>query len=203
MKWRLRLIAGGMVLLVPLVSNADYKNVRSVDYFNRQLTRAKYPLVVAAFFDRDKKQMSKEDVKQAKEFRSMVRSVAKKDRYDDADVLFLTVNISKGDTARLLERYGITAVPTTMLFFKGAPYKDVRKVGYLTPYSLEDFVEDNFGDVINDILHAKAEERARRAYYRSLYAPYWGYWGWGAPYYYGYPYYYGGPHVRFGVGVGW
>ena len=190
-------------------TSGKYKNIKSESSLSKILRNPRYNLAIALFYDagkirRDMDPDTREAIEMNRAAKNMFKSASKMFTYNDADLIFLAINTRKRKTVGMDRSYGITEVPTFMLFKDGVPYKDstgrvVAKTGFFERPALEKFINTHFKDFIEKNRKRNAEIRRRKAEERSFY---WG-WGWGYPYYggygypyYGYPYYWGYPYYR-------
>ena len=167
---------------------------------------AKYRYAVVLFYQRDKQTRRDERMRgQISDLETMTTSLSKSPRYKEAKLPFLRVNVAKADLDQLAQKYGVTQMPTFMLFSGGEEVREGRNIARLTGFvsrtQLEAFIDKHLKDQIEDTIEQKAEARKRRlerARIRAYYYPYGygGYYGW--PYHYGY----GWPYYGYGFGYG-
>lgn len=199
----------GVVGLCVALGTISYeKTVNSRTDFSKELR--KYPRAVVMFYESrfDTKEERKEYSKNFKDALRAFSSVSKMPRYKDASIAFLRIDVDKKEVAALAGRYGVDALPTSMLFVNGRPLATqqgvvVRRTGFLEKEDLIQLVERYYGKDINSILKelARLRQREREERAQSGWSPYF-YWGYGGGYPYGYPYYYYQPGPSFGFSFG-
>lgn len=118
--------------------------------------------------------------------KDVFESLGNRGRYEDAEIVFIKVNIDKRNLVSLAEEYGITEYPSFILFDEdevisnsyGSP---IMLTGFVSRSELKKFIEDNLESRIGEILKQKDELTKRRREELSV--------SW-VPYYYPYDYYY-------------
>lgn len=205
------LISVFIILTVTVLHSlfAKYKRISSQRTFDS--TIVKNDLNVVMLYEKSKeirkdKKIRKKVERQERTFKEL----SKKIRYKDAELAFVSVNVSKRDLDVLAKDLGVTTFPTFVLYNDGKSVKNAvgqvaQLTGFATRRQLQDFIEDNFSSEIDEIVAEKAEIRKRRReearYYYPYYSPYYG--SWWSPYSYYYPYYYGYPYFGVGFGFGY
>jgi len=196
-----------LVVSLGFLSNSfgEYQNVKSEKRFLRTVRNPKFNLSIALFYDVVRKRVKDPAQRQAMEIankrnratKDMFKEASKIFRYDDADLIFLAINIGKKRSEDIAATYGVRDVPTFILFKDGLPYKDasgqiIKITGHLERPQLEKFIDNYFSKSIEKNRKRNQEIRKIKIQ-QSLARPYWGwggYWGWGYPYGgWGYPYY--------------
>lgn len=173
-------------------------DIKSVKGFERYITSRKRVRVAVLFYTSDGPELEA----MARMFDRLDHS----DRYHEAGVRFVTVNLDRGDLNQLVTDFQLSniAIPQVIFFKDGFELaRENRMQGFLDESAMRKMIEETWGDEIDRILQEKEEERERRAMQWLYYGyPYWyGYPYYGYPgYYYGYPY--GGYGPRFGIGFG-
>lgn len=176
---------------------AKHTSAKTERKFNRMIKNPKYNLAIALFYESEKR-MRRENpelYRKLKNLKSMFKDASKVFKYEDADLLFMTINLARPKNQGLQSRYNIASTPVFMLFKDGYPYKDkagnaLILEGSPTRPQLQAFIDKNFEEDIeknrrrNQEIRQKRIEQARaRAYYWGWGYPYggWGYGGWGRP----------------------
>jgi len=194
---------------------ATHTSVKAQRKFNRMIRNPKYNLAIVLFYASAKRMRkeNKELYEKLQSLKSMFKNTSKVFKYDDADLLFMTVNLARKKNQDLQEMYKIQATPVCMLFKDGYPYKDkAGKLQYLGGFpkrpQLQALINRNFQEDIernrkrNKEIREKRIEQARaRAYYWGGYGG-WGYGGWGYGGYWGRPWGWGG-YGGWGYGGSW
>jgi len=156
----------------------------------------KYRYAVAMFYYRDK-QMRKEGMlrEEVDELKRMFRAVSREQRYENARVAFLRVNLAWRGADEIAEQFQVTAdnIPTFMLIKNGDAERDISGkpftlTGYATRDALVKFIDKKWHDQLIDEAERIEDERERRTEESRVYWsynpwPYYGY-GWGP---WGYP----------------
>lgn len=165
--------------------------VKSTKDFNRVLD--KHALVVALFYKNDRDTRKNKELNRKIELlEDTVKRIAERDRYKDARIAFVRINIIGDDLESLAQSYDVETMPTFMIFKHGGVVRGGITTGFIDARELRLFIDQHIGRTINAFVQAEAERRRRK--HRRTYT----YVGFGAyPGYYGYPYYGG---VGFGFG---
>jgi len=209
---------------------AKFTMVNNEKKFCRILNKPEYNLAVVMFYDSGKLQKKSNPhlYCMIRNMKEMFRGTSKVFRYNDADVMFMTVNVSQrkkrtkkfrnncnsGCRVRcscigeygFKQQYGIGAQPKFMLFRNGQPHKDIggniaSLTGSITRSQLEKLIDSNFSRLIEQNRKRNAEKR-QRCIERNMAA--WAAWGpyWGPGW--GWGGYWGGcGWGGFGLGSGW
>jgi hypothetical protein len=158
----------------------------------------KNELAVVLFYRKDK-EIKQDDVlyNQVVSLERMFSSTSRTPSYREAEIQFLTINVTKEKLIDLAQDFGVTSIPSFILFKDGVPVRKngtiVRLDGFIDRERLINFIDSHFETRVKDIIKEKAEARKRAAEERRYWyysRPYWDWgWGWGYPYYWGWPYY--------------
>jgi len=179
-------------------------DIRSESKLNHVLK--KYDLAVVLFYktDRDTRKNS-ELTSNIAELERMFKRVSDDDRYKDAKIMFVRVNVASDEAERLAEEYDVSTLPSFILFKDGLVVRDggrngsiAMKNGFIRAHALQLFIDQYLGETINTYVQINAERKRRHERTHRTYT-YFGYGYGGYPYYgyYGSPYY--GGSVGFGV----
>jgi len=189
---------------------ARHESIKSERRFNRMLRNPRYNLAIILFYESEKRMRrdNRDLYQKIQNLKEMFKSTSKVFRYDDADVLFMTVNLTRPKNEDLRSAYNIGSTPVFMLFKDGYPYKDnsgnkAILQGFAIRPQLQKFIDRNFCEAIaknrtrnRRIREKRMEEAQTRAYYWGPGWGGWGYGGWGPGFgwggYAGYGWGYGG-----------
>lgn len=199
----------GIIGLCAVLGSITYeKTVKSRTDFASEIQ--KFSRAVVIFYESrfDTKEERKNYSKKFKEARRSFDSVSKMNRYKDASIAFLRVDVDKKELDGLTKRYGVGELPTYMLFLDGKPLTtqqgvSVKRAGFLEKDDIIKLIERHYGKDINSVLKevSRLRQRASEERGQSGWSPYF-YWGYGGGYPYGYPYYYYQPGPSFGFSFG-
>lgn len=125
-------------------------------------TISKGSMVVALFYDDAQGNKNMRD--QNKGLLRMYEDVSGYQPYDDADIIFLKVNIGRKDLADLARLYGVTAMPTFIFFNNGRRLVDVNRsaielAGFVSRPDLQSFIDVRFGSQIKQYVANKEKRR--------------------------------------------
>ncbi|MFC1842285.1 hypothetical protein ACFLYU_01370 [Candidatus Dependentiae bacterium] len=163
-------------------------NVKSQDRFYKIISKPRYNLAIVMFYD-SSKTMRREDPQEYETIKSMesiFKNTSMVFRYDDADLIFISVNMCNKGNAAFADVYNIKFSPTFILFKDGQPYKDKAGnmailTGFASRARLDKFIDSHYKELIEknrkrnrEIRDKKIEQNLARSYY-------WG-WGCGGPY---------------------
>lgn len=194
---------------------ARYSNVDSEQKFEQLIDRN--DLTVALFYQGTG--IDREERRQNRIVKKIVDDLSERIFYKDAGVKFATIDVTQSAAQNLQIRYQLRTLPVILLFENGKVVKNKSGLPVVTqPFdknSIQDVIEDYFGDRIDEIRRRKRDlreqqeerNRSRRTTTRSysyVVPSYSGY-GYYPGYYnnwYGYPGWYGGPSWSFGIGFG-
>jgi hypothetical protein len=210
----------GVVGLCAALGSITYeKTVKSRADFAQEIR--KFPRAIVFFYEARfgtkeerkayEKNFTKEERKAYdKNFKNARRafdSVSKMDRYKDASLAFLRVDLNKEELARAKRDYSFDTLPAYMLFIDGKPLTTqqgltVKRTSFLEKGNIIDLIEKHYGQDINSILKelSRLRQREREERVQSGWSPYF-YWGYGGGYPYGYPYYYAPGYGSAGFGI--
>lgn len=186
-----------------------YEIIKNNKHFSRIITNPRYNLAVAMFYNSDKALRRENPAYYNENIKliNMFKNTSFVFKYNDADLMFLSVNILDKGNAAFSDIYDIIPVPRFILFRDGQVYidktgKPVVLKGFATRSQLQRFIDSNFDTLIKEnrdrnkeIREKKIEQNLANSYYwgGGVY-PYGGYWG-------GYSPYWGGGY--WGGGYGW
>lgn len=176
--------------------------------FYRIIKNPKYNLAVAMFYESCKSQRKDmpEKYKKSVELSDMFKRASCIFRYDDADLMFLAINLDDKRNQEIKNAFEVNACPRFMLIKDGQIYKDkyglpLTLTGFVKRTDLQKFIDANFETQImenrdrnREIREKKAEENLANSYGC----------GWGGWYPYG-PGYWDcgfGPYWGGGMGFG-
>ena len=115
-------------------------------------------MVVALFYEtrKDKKELRNRN----KGLNQMYSDVSNYQAYDDADILFLKVNIKRPDLAELARLYHIEQTPAFIFFDNGARVVDNKGLplelnGFVSQIDLKTFIDENYGEEIKQYVADK------------------------------------------------
>lgn len=167
----------------------------------------KSPYVVAMFYDQDRaiRKTNNQLFVQNTRLQDLFKAVSERGAYQEANIQFLSINVSKGRLMALAQDYGFTNFPLFVLFKNGMTVDDARGRkailnGFVTGEKLHEFIGGYWDKDIEKTIKNKQEIRREVERERALYRPVLGI-GWGYPFGgWGYPY--GGWYGR-RYGYGW
>ena len=152
-----------VALFALLVGESVQAKVRAVmarrDF---EQTVSKGPMVVALFYEDEKGNTDMRN--QNKGLMRMYEDVSGVQRYDDADVIFLKVNVGRKNLADLAALYGITIMPTVIFFNNGKRMMDHRGSvadlqGFISRADLQSFIDEHYGNQIDRYVANKENRR--------------------------------------------
>ncbi len=126
-------------------------------------TVAKGPMVVALFYE-DEKKGNGRIRGQNKGLMQMYEDVSGYKLYDDADIIFLKVNVGRKDLAELAKLYGVTTMPTFIFFKDGKRMIDSQGSmadleGFISRVDLQSFIDEHYGPQIEQYVARKEDRR--------------------------------------------
>lgn len=165
--------------------------IKNNNMFSRIIRNPKYNLAIAMFYNSGK-MARKEDpaiYRENTKLVNMFKDASNIFRYNDADLMFLTVNILDKHNLIFSDIYELASVPRFMLFRDGQVYTDAagRPIvlrGFVTRPQLQKFIDTYFGIQIQENRERNKEIRDKKIEQNLANAYYWG-GGWG-PWYGGY-----------------
>ena len=172
------------------IMNAEYEVVKTESQLDELIKNNN--LVVLMFYYKDDT-LTEKKMQYAKYSERLLKRTNFKDRYDDANVMFIEVNIADKNLEQLKAKYNVKKYPTFFLFVgnKSVVDRDGKRA-YLQDIPQEDelveFIERHLRDEINKIVgeekydYYQDDENDNGNYY---YYPRQSYY----PYYYSYPLY--------------
>jgi hypothetical protein len=99
---------------------------------------------------------------------NMMQKLSKEKRYKDAEVAFASADMSKDDVKSFAKKTGITQTPVIVLFERGKMVSDGVMSDPQSIGSIRTFIDDNFGDRIDDILNNRHKyQEDPDAYYKQ------------------------------------
>jgi hypothetical protein len=119
-------------------------------------------MVVALFYETGKDNKAMRD--RNKGLTQMYADVSNYQPYDDADLLFVKVNIKRPDLAELAQLYHIKQVPTLIFFDNGSQLVNQENIpfelnGFVSRMDLQTFIDTHYGKEIKQYV---ADKDARR-----------------------------------------
>jgi hypothetical protein len=192
-----------LMLCLATRMHAEMGEIRSqskLDYLLR-----KRELVVALFYksDRDTRKNSELSSNIA-ELERIFKRVSEDDRYKDAKIMFVRINVAGSQAQELAATYDVQTLPTIILFKNGrvvhtaGPNSPIaQEKGFVRSQVLQLFIDEYLGETINTYVQINAERKRRKEKTHRTYTSV-GF-GYGAYPYYGY---YGYPYVGGNVGFG-
>jgi hypothetical protein len=200
-----RMIYVILTLVMASVMHADMGEIHSQSKLDHLLRKRE--LVVALFYKTDREtRKSSELSSNIAELERIFRRVSEDDRYKDAKIMFVKINVANARAEDLAAQYDIEKLPSVILFREGRVVHTAgsnspiaQKRGFIRGQALRLFIDEYFGERINTYVQINAE-RKRRKEQSSNFSTYvnFGY-GYGPYPYYGY---YGYPYVGGSVGFG-
>jgi hypothetical protein len=194
-----------LMLCVANVAHAEMGEIRSQSKLDHLLRRRE--LVVALFYksDRDTRKHTELSSNIA-QLEHIFKLVSQDDRYKDAKVMFVRINVADAQAEQLAAEYDVQTLPTVILFKQGRVVHTAgrnspiaQKRGFVRGQALQLFIDEYLGDIINTYVQINAE-RKRRKESSSNFSSYVGFgYGYGPYPYYGY---YGYPYAGGNVGFG-
>lgn len=142
------------VCLIPAQVSCRVRTVASEHELQQLVGKA--PVLVALFYKNDK---------EAKGALQNYRKVSSVQRYDDAGVVFVAIDVDQRGSVELMKRYNVGTTPTVILFDWSvmAPNGIIgRLIGFETSQKLQEFIESNCGGKINNLVVAKQRTENRK-----------------------------------------
>jgi thioredoxin-like negative regulator of GroEL len=145
-------------LFVGGISQAKMKSINSRRDFEQSV--AKDSMVVALFYNEKDKGLTQ-----------MYEDVSKVQKYDDADILFLRVNMARPELNQLARLYNVETMPTIIFFHKGKQLHDVKGrattqlFGNISRSDLQTSIDAHFGAEMEQYIagkNAKVSNRVAR-----------------------------------------
>ena len=218
-------------------ARSSYDSIESEKEFYRKNDDSRFSVVRFYFYDKsgikkELRQLKKDDddekykalkqkKKSIKNAIELFKDLSKSERYSKTKVVgFLSVNLALDKNQSLQDMFKVEVFPTYIILENAIPIREdgenVELVGDSSPMKIQEFIEDNIGDELNNIINEqkqqnREEDLARIAAYS--YDPFYARWdAWSGPRWYG-PYgsrrWWGRPHwrrprgnVHFGIGFG-
>jgi hypothetical protein len=201
-----RMICVILALGMASLMYADMGEIHSQSKLDHLLRKRE--LVVALFYksDRDTRK-SEELASNIAALERIFKHASEEDRYKDAKIMFVKINIANAQAEDLAAEYDIQTLPTVILFKDGSVVHTAgrnssiaQKRGFVRGQALQLFIDEYLGETINTYVQMNAE-RKRRKERTSNFSTYVGFgYGYGPYPYYGY---YGYPYVGGSVGFGY
>lgn len=153
-----------MIMLFLTTSVAQvHSKVRSVmTRRDLELTLSKGDIVVVLFYENQKNNTNMHD--QNKGFMRMYDDLSSYKPYDDADIVFLKINVGRKDLADLAKVYGIIKTPTIAFFNQGRRFTDgqgraINLEGFIPRDQIESFIDTHYGSYIKKYIVAKEDRK--------------------------------------------
>ncbi len=201
-----RMICVILALGMASLMYADMGEIHSQSKLDHLLRKRE--LVVALFYksDRDTRK-SEELASNIAALERIFKRASEEDRYKDAKIMFVKINIANAQAEDLAAEYDIQTLPTVILFKDGSVVHTAgrnspiaQKRGFVRGQALQLFIDEYLGETINTYVQMNVE-RKRRKERTSNFSTYVGFgYGYGPYPYYGY---YGYPYVGGSVGFGY
>lgn len=154
-------------LMISGISCAKMKSATSRRDFEQSVANAN--MVVALFYDEKDKGLTQ-----------MYEDVSKVQRYDDADIVFLRVNTARPELNKLASLYGVTTMPTIILFKKGRQLYQAKGrsetilSGQISRGELQGTIDVHFGPEMDQyIANKNAKNSNRLAQEKESWKAYW------------------------------
>ena len=102
-----------------------------------------------------------------KQLKRMFEDLSEKQSYDNADVVFMRVNVGRKEFDGFVDQYNVTQVPSFILFSKGRSIKNRQGeplvlTGFVAREKLEAFIDDHCGAEVRELNVAHAEVKKQR-----------------------------------------
>jgi hypothetical protein len=125
-------------------------------------TVAKGPMVVSLFYEHEKGNGRVRG--QDKGLIRMYDDLSGYKPYDDADIIFLKVNVGRKDLAELAKLYNVTTMPTFIFFKDGKRMVDSQGSvadlqGFISRADLQSFIDEHYGAQIKRYVGRKENRR--------------------------------------------
>ncbi len=153
-----------MIVLCALLSgNFLHAKVRAVmtrrDFEN---TVSKGSMVVALFYEGEKGNGKMRG--QNRGLMNMYEDLSGYQPYDDADIIFLKINVGRKDLSDLAGLYRVTTMPTFIFFNNGKRCVDnqgsvINLEGFISRADLQSFIDDRYGAQIKQYVANKENRR--------------------------------------------
>lgn len=201
-----RMICAILALSMASLMYADMGEIHSQSKLDHLLRKRE--LVVALFYKTDREtRRSSELSSNIAELERIFRRISEDDRYKDAKIIFVKVNVANAQAEDLAAEYDIQTLPTIILFREGRVVHTAgrnspiaQKRGFVRGQALQLFIDEYFGERINTYVQINAERKRSKEKRSSNFSTYVGFgYGYGPYPYYGY---YGYPYVGGNVGFG-
>jgi len=152
-----------IILLIALLGGSVQAKVRAV-MTRRDFERSvsKDSMVVALFYEDQKGNNDVRD--QNRGLIRMYEDLSAYRPYDDADVIFLKVNVGRKDLADLAALYGIKTVPTIIFFNNGQRLADAQEMpvmvtGFVPRTDVQSIIDQYYGQEVQKRVENKEERR--------------------------------------------
>lgn len=141
-------------------ADAKVRSIMTRRDFERSLSRGY--MMVALFYEAQKD--NKEARENNKELFKMYEDVSRYQPYDDADIIFVKVNIKRDDLDKLAALYGVVATPTFMFFKQGQYLVDdkgnpIIKEGFVSRADIQSVIAYCCNDEIKRYVAQKEKRR--------------------------------------------
>src|SRR5579863_2393987 len=163
---KLTMLMSACLLLASGVAHAKVKSVQTRREFEQ--TVAKESMVVALFYDEKDKGLTQ-----------MYEDVSRVKKYDDADVIFVRVNVARPELKSLVQLQHLSAIPTIIFFHKGKRLHDVmgrpttELFGTISRDMLQTSIDAHFGKEIAQYVAGKnVRNNNRLAQEKESWKPY-------------------------------
>lgn len=163
MKYNKKIIVGTFVLF--FMNGFLHAKVRAVrDRRDFEQTLSKNSMVVVLFYEDEKGNKTVRNKNRG--LTRMYEDLSTYQSYNDADIIFLKVNIGRKELAELASLYAITDVPSFTFFNNSNCVLDdsgarTLLTGFVSRVDLQAFIDEHYGRCIKQYI-AQKEERRRR-----------------------------------------
>lgn len=148
-----------IILCCAVVLNAKVRSVSTRRDLERTISQGQ--IVIVLFYETQKNTNSKD---KNKDLIRMYEDVSSYKPYNDADLVFLKVNVGRKDLMGLAQLYDITKTPTIVFFNQGRRFIDgqgraINIEGFISRDQIESFIDQQYGDYIKTYIVAKENRK--------------------------------------------